>query len=184
MTNFDIVRYDVDRIMASSTLLASELARRTKDLPAPPPPPPPVNNTEEEREKPDWKIVLHHSSQQPQQSMHNQQQYMDQASMGMGLAQHHEAILGLAGNHNDMGGAHFSNTSSLVTSLSSSREDSPEKNTNSSLPLAFTMPPSATKIFTNPAANISPWINQPVEIRNPSISLPQMPVFAAWADLH
>uniref|UniRef100_A0A803KYC4 AP2/ERF domain-containing protein n=1 Tax=Chenopodium quinoa TaxID=63459 RepID=A0A803KYC4_CHEQI len=71
-----------------------------------------------------------------------------------------------------------------IASLSSSREESPEKNTNSSLPLAFTMPPSATKLFANPAANIGTWINQPVELRAPSISLSQIPVFAAWADLH
>uniref|UniRef100_A0A803L6Q3 AP2/ERF domain-containing protein n=1 Tax=Chenopodium quinoa TaxID=63459 RepID=A0A803L6Q3_CHEQI len=120
VTNFDIARYDVDRIMASSTLLATQA---------------------------------------------------------------HDAMLGSA-QQEIGGGAHYSNTSSLVTSLSSSREESPEKNTNSSLPLAFTMPPSATKLFANPAANIGTWINQPVELRAPSISLPQMPVFAAWADLH
>nr|UTS53996.1 AP2-like ethylene-responsive transcription factor ANT [Haloxylon ammodendron] len=201
VTNFDIVRYDVDRIMASSTLLASELARRTKELPAlPPPPPQPKADNNEEREKPDWKIVLHQSSQDQQQPIQSvqhhhrqQQQQIEQASMGMGSAQNHEAMLGLA--QQEMGGAQFSNTSSLVTSLSSSRDNSPEKNNNnnnnntahhsSSLALPFTtMPPSATKLFANSAANISPWINQPVEIRTPSISLPQMPLFAAWADLH
>ncbi|KAL2906491.1 AP2-like ethylene-responsive transcription factor ANT [Bienertia sinuspersici] len=176
VTNFDIARYDVDRIMASSTLLASELARRTKELPAPPPPPP-EKNVNEGQEKPDWKIVLYHSSQQ------QQQQQINQAPLEMGLAQTHDTMLGPA--QQEIGGAQFSNTSSLVTSLSSSREDSPEKNNHSSLPLAFTMPPSATKLFANPAANISPWINQPVEIRTPTISpIPQMPVFAAWADLH
>ncbi|KMT09874.1 hypothetical protein BVRB_6g128480 [Beta vulgaris subsp. vulgaris] len=179
VTNFDIVRYDVDRIMASSTLLASELARRTKALPPPPPPPPqlPAKN-DEEQQKPDWKIVLYHSSQQDQ---------IDQASMGMDLAQNHDTTMLGSTAHQEIGGAHFSNTSSLVTSLSSSREDSPEKNnttTNSSLPLSFTMPPSATKLFANPSPNIGTWINQPVELRTPSISLPQMPVFAAWADLH
>jgi AP2-like factor, ANT lineage len=30
VTNFDITRYDVDKIMASTTLLSGELARRTK----------------------------------------------------------------------------------------------------------------------------------------------------------
>lgn len=32
VTNFDITRYDVDRIMASSTLLAGELARRNREM--------------------------------------------------------------------------------------------------------------------------------------------------------
>ncbi|XP_021714495.1 AP2-like ethylene-responsive transcription factor ANT [Chenopodium quinoa] len=188
VTNFDIARYDVDRIMASSTLLASELARRTKDpLPLPPPPAPEKNVNEEEREKPDWKIVLYHSSQEQQQhqqqQQQQQQQQIEQASMGMGSAQANGTMLGSA-QQDIGGGTHYSNTSSLVTSLSSSREESPEKNTNSSLPLAFTMPPSATKLFANPAANIGTWINQPVELRAPSISLSQIPVFAAWADLH
>ena len=176
MTNFDIARYDVDRIMASSTLLASELARRTKELPAPPPQ---EKNTEDEPEKPDWKIVLYHSSQQQPQHQ------MDQASMGIGSVQQHEGMLGLSMSQQEMREAHLSNASSLITSLSSSREDSPEKNTDSSLPLAFTVPPSASKLFASPTSNInSPWISDPVEIRTPSISLSQMPVFAAWADLH
>ncbi|CAO2830437.1 unnamed protein product [Amaranthus hypochondriacus] len=176
VTNFDIARYDVDRIMASSTLLASELARRTKELPAPPPK---EKNTEDEPEKPDWKIVLYHSSQQ------QPQQQLDHASMALGSVQQHEGMLGLSMSQQEMRKAHLSNASSLITSLSSSREDSPEKNTDSSLPLAFTMPPSASKLFASPTSNInSPWISDPIEIRTPSISLSQMPVFAAWADLH
>ncbi|KAH9603420.1 hypothetical protein KSS87_011055 [Heliosperma pusillum] len=169
VTNFDIVRYDVDRIMASSTLLASELARRTKELPAR------SNNNEaqSESERAQWKIALieHSPIGQNDQNIVSIAQIHDQSKANTVLdpAQH------------EMGGAHLSNPSSLVTSLGSSREGSPEKNNSNtnSLPLAFTMPPSATKLFATPAANMSHWVNQPG-----SISLPQLPVFAAWADLH
>lgn len=205
VTNFDISRYDVDRIMASSTLLAGELARRTKEVPT-------IINTHDEthREKSEWKIDLYHSSQQQEVEPMTQVQHTDQGTLASSLGNTNthkdpsismaqaldlvkaDALLGSAQQEmkdaSKMGGAHFSNTSSLVTSLSSSREGSPDKNNNTtttnSLPLAFTMPPSATKLFANPATNISPWINQPVELRPQSISLPQLPLFAAWADLH
>ncbi|XP_074295242.1 AP2-like ethylene-responsive transcription factor ANT [Silene latifolia] len=170
VTNFDIVRYDVDRIMASSTLLASDLARRTKEVPQ-------LTNNEaqSESEKAQWKIALieHNPMGQNDQNVISMAQNHDQSKVN--------AVLDSA--QHEMGGAHLSNPSSLVTSLGSSREGSPEKNNNNnntnSLPLAFTMPPSATKLFATPAANMTHWVNQPG-----SISLPQLPVFAAWADLH
>ncbi|KAK9670223.1 hypothetical protein RND81_13G187400 [Saponaria officinalis] len=182
VTNFDIVRYDVDRIMASSTLLASELARRTKGLPQPRT----DIETETVTDKSGWKICLIENNSMGQN---------DQAIISM--AQNHDLLkenVVLDSAQQEMGGAHLSNPSSLVSSLSSSRECSPEKNNSNSnednnnntncLPLAFTMPPSATKLFATPVSNMSSWINQPVELRSGSISLPQLPVFAAWADLH
>jgi len=185
--------------MASSTLLAGELARRTKEVPT-------IINTNDEarEEKSEWKIDLYHSGQQQEVEPSTQVQHTtDEGTLAssVGNSNTHkdpsismaqaldvvkaDALFGSA--QQEMSGTHFSNPSSLVTSLSSSREGSPDKNnstTNNSLPLAFTMPPSATKLFTNPATNVSPWINQQVELRPPSISLPQMPLFAAWADLH
>ncbi|KAJ8439732.1 hypothetical protein Cgig2_009556 [Carnegiea gigantea] len=189
VTNFDIARYDVDRIMASSTLLAAELARRTKEVP-------PVRNVDMEgREKSEWKIALYHSSRREEGHVQ-----VGQVTMPISMVQHHglekaDTTLGPAQQAMDdptrMGGAQFSNPSSFVSSLTSSREGSPPdkiNNTNTNtdcLPLAFTMPHSAAKLFANPTANISPWIDQPVQIRPSSIPLPtQLPVLAAWADLH
>jgi len=194
VTNFDIARYDVDRIMASSTLLAAELARRTKEVP-------PVRNVDvEEREKSEWKIALYHSSQQQEGLVQ-----VNQLTMPIYMVQNHElaktdtTLNPIKQAINDltrigMGGAQFSNPSSLVSSLTSSREGSPPDKNNTTttnnndancLPLAYTVPPSAAKLFANPTANISPWIDQPVQIRPPSLPLAtQLPVFAAWADLH
>lgn len=187
VTNFDITRYDVDRIMASSNLLAAELARRTKEVP-------PARNVDVDgRENSEWKIALYRSTQ-PEEGRFQ----IDQVTMPISMVQNHElgkadTTLGPAQQAMDdptrMGGAQFSNPSSLVSSLASSREGSPPdkiNNTNTNcLPLAFTVPPSAAKLFANPTANISPWIDQPVQIKPSSIPLPtQLPVFAAWTDLH
>ncbi|KVI02736.1 AP2/ERF domain-containing protein [Cynara cardunculus var. scolymus] len=73
-------------------------------------------------------------------------------------------------------GTHLSNASSLVTSLSSSREDSPERNNN--LPMILGTPPSASKFLGNSNSNSSgTWIpTGTTQLR------PHIPVFAAWTD--
>lgn len=76
-------------------------------------------------------------------------------------------------------GIHLSNASSLVTSLSSSREGTPDK---TSLPVLFAIPPSAPpKFLAGPANNtVNSWI--PSAQLRPAIPMPHMPVFAAWTD--
>ncbi|MFS8033125.1 putative transcription factor AP2-EREBP family [Helianthus anomalus] len=140
VTNFDISRYNVKKIIASSTLLAGELARRTKDVDTTTellPDQPPAQNGEPKtvstehttnRNMLDWKMTLY-----------------DQNQTGPGLDVDESTKLG----------AHLSNASSLVTSLSSSREDSPERNSSRDAWL-----PTAA------AAQMRAHI----------------PVFAAWAD--
>ncbi|KAJ0726360.1 putative transcription factor AP2-EREBP family [Helianthus annuus] len=142
VTNFDISRYNVKKIIASSTLLAGELARRTKDVDTTTEllsDQPPAQNGEPKtvstehttnRSMLDWKMTLY-----------------DQNQTGPGLDVDETTKLG----------AHLSNASSLVTSLSSSREDSPER--NSSRDAWF---PTAAAAAAQMKAHI--------------------PVFAAWAD--
>ncbi|XAR48443.1 hypothetical protein NMG60_11031265 [Bertholletia excelsa] len=65
-------------------------------------------------------------------------------------------------------GGHISDPSSLVTSLSSSREASPDKACPSGL--SAKPPPSTTKLM-GPASTVNPWI-----------SMAHLPVFAAWND--
>ncbi|KAK9052511.1 hypothetical protein SSX86_029140 [Deinandra increscens subsp. villosa] len=141
VTNFDISRYNVKKIIASSTLLAGELARRTKEVE-----PtnellldqPPAQNDEPKtvlteqtanRNMLDWKMTLY-----------------DQNGTGSGLD---------VDDQSSKLGTHLSNASSLVTSLSSSREDSPER--NNILPMVLETPPSsASKFLGNSSGNT--WI--------------------------
>ncbi|KAG6747590.1 hypothetical protein POTOM_047478 [Populus tomentosa] len=200
VTNFVITRYDVERIMASSTLLAGELARRNKDIG------PcddastnhsipsthnsngeslPSQNSENES---DWKMVLYQSSQQ--QLDHKASNVMDNYKTQAFLLSPENVIgidcLSSVHQHefedSSKMGAHMSNASSLVTSLSSSREGSPDR---ASLPMLFGMPPSAaSKLFTSPNGDVNSWIPSAAAAAQlrPAVSLPHAPVFAAWTD--
>ncbi|GKU98777.1 hypothetical protein SLEP1_g11728 [Rubroshorea leprosula] len=194
VTNFDITRYDVERIMASNTLLAGELARRNKDIghgreAAN------HNSTTDNRNgetiispknnegEPDWKMVLYQSSQQLEQEQSNivdnyktQQTFTLAPNNVAGI----ETINTTAQREMEDSakmGTHLSNASSLVTSLSSSREGSPDR---TSLPMLFAMPPpTASKLFTS-TSTVNSWI--PSAQLRPALSVPHMPVFTAWTD--
>uniref|UniRef100_A0A2P2Q0J0 Uncharacterized protein n=1 Tax=Rhizophora mucronata TaxID=61149 RepID=A0A2P2Q0J0_RHIMU len=75
-------------------------------------------------------------------------------------------------------GSHFSNPSSLVTSLSSSREASPDK---AGTAVLFSKPPLASK-YVSPTTGIAPWFQSPAQLRPAAISMAHLPVFAAWND--
>ncbi|XP_019182889.1 PREDICTED: AP2-like ethylene-responsive transcription factor ANT isoform X2 [Ipomoea nil] len=165
VTNFDISRYDVDRIMASTNLLAGEQARRNKDAG-----PPPSNievvtknpnqngggdhgsvhqedNANAGGAAPDWRIALYQSTAEaaPPQS--------SSACFGLGESAARTLM-----------SAHLSNASSLVTSVESSRECSPDKMNTVGMGSA-----AATSSST------SSWISS-AQLR------PHVPVFAAWTD--
>lgn len=161
--------------MASNTLLAGELAKRNKETI-------PVNEAATNQnhvaqtsngeaivslkninEGEDWKMALYQSSQQ-----------LDQKQPS---AEPHNVIQAEAEDSAKMGAAHVSNASSLVTSLSSSREGSPDK---SCQPSFFGMPPAASKFFTSSSDTVSSWI--PTVQSRPGLTMPHMPIFAAWTD--
>ncbi|GAV67508.1 AP2 domain-containing protein, partial [Cephalotus follicularis] len=198
VTNFDITRYDVERIMASNTLLAGELARRNKEAE-------PSNEaieynslkqTNEENSEPDsnngsgsdWKMALYQS---PQQQPNTGVESLDQKSMisanyrntsfSMAL-QDLVGIDSISSSQSMVGesaklGTHFSNPSSLVTSLSSSREASPDKMGSTML---FAKPPLASK-FISPNG-VTSWFPAAAQLRPTGISMAHLPVFAAWND--
>lgn len=118
VTNFDITRYDVERIMASSTLLAGELARRiSKDIIKSDD----TNDVEKRRSDGVGPQNQHH--------VRNSLPMAIQDLMGIETANLCHPIgdddhLSLT----KLGGAHFSNLSSLCTRLSSSMEESPDRN--------------------------------------------------------
>ncbi|XP_010531314.1 PREDICTED: AP2-like ethylene-responsive transcription factor ANT [Tarenaya hassleriana] len=112
VTNFDITRYDVERIMSSNTLLSGELARKN--------------------------IVSKESSL--------------------------ESDVG----HNVV--------------LDCSREGNSDRVV--SFPTIFAIPQVRPKMMgANASGNMSTWTNPNDELKTGALALPQMPVFAAWADL-
>ncbi|XP_042499120.1 AP2-like ethylene-responsive transcription factor CRL5 [Macadamia integrifolia] len=167
VTNFDITRYDVERIIASNTLLAGELAKRSRD-------------TEPSE------FVDHSASQQPaiyvepidQKPMN----YRNPSFSGGALhdligMDHHDGVNSAQqAEDSPKQGAYLSNPSSLVTSLSSSREGSPDK---SGLSMLFAKSTPASKLVGS-TATMNAWIPS-VQLRS-SIAMAHLPVFAAWTD--
>ncbi|XP_061949223.1 AP2-like ethylene-responsive transcription factor ANT isoform X1 [Populus nigra] len=188
VTNFDITRYDVERIMASNTLLAGELARRNKDIG-------PCNDattnhnpsTHKSENESDWKMVICQSSQQLDHKASNAvDNYKTQAfSLSPENVIANDSIFSLHQQQvedSSKMGTHMSNASSLVTSLCSSREGSPDR---ANLPVLFGMPPSAaSKLYASPICDVNSWIPAAAaaQLRPAAVSLPHMPVFAAWTD--
>ncbi|GMP31202.1 hypothetical protein CsSME_00005513 [Camellia sinensis var. sinensis] len=192
VTNFDISRYDVERIMASNTLLAGELARRNKEIESIKEVPNQdlltLNHTveatlpkESDGSKSNWEMTLY----QHQRQDDGIENCKNNPSFSM--ASDHDLVgnrmIGLDQQEVDESGKmanHLSNASSLVTSLASSREGSPDK--QNGLPLLFTMPPSsASAKFANSSTSaVNSWMSS-TQLR-PPMSLPHVPVFAAWTD--
>ncbi|KAG9440648.1 hypothetical protein H6P81_020813 [Aristolochia fimbriata] len=191
VTNFDITRYDVERITASSTLLAGELAKRNhREInEAPSTAAAAVTTTQitnvgeaaelVEENSTDWKMVLYQSatslssSHEQGQQQHQQGTTMESSSS---LEQKQQPIsnyrnpASFSASLHDMIGMeappHVSNASSLVTSLSStSREGSPER--SGVLSMMLSKPPP-----------LSSWI--PTTQLRPAMA--HVPVFAAWTD--
>lgn len=192
VTNFDITRYDVDKIMESNSLLPGDEARKVKavdaanDLLA-------IQNSgsqlypAEERSSTggtDWRMVLHGTPQQAAPCA----EVTDLRKGIMGGP--HSSLHGIAGfdivsaaHDIDVPGkisgeVNYSNSSSLVTSLSNSREGSPER---LGLAMLHAKHPNAANLAT-----MSPWMAMPVPAVTHAMRAPNnishVPLFAAWAD--
>uniref|UniRef100_M1A1H3 ANT n=1 Tax=Solanum tuberosum TaxID=4113 RepID=M1A1H3_SOLTU len=196
VTNFDISRYDVEKIMASNTLPAGELARRTKERE-----PIEYNNNNNNNNIggvgghkneecvdnnnngniTDWKMVLYQTSN-PSLGLN----YRNPTSFSMALQDligidsmtnsnnHHATILD---HEQNKIGNHFSNASSLVTSLGSSREPSPDKSATAAS-LVFAKP---TKFAVPTATSVNACIPS-AQLRPIPVSMAHLPVFAALND--
>lgn len=177
VTNFDIIRYDVEKIMASSNLLSSELARRNRetdsgiinDRPIIPIGTSYIGNQDaismrksfEGQPSSEWKLGTN--------ILNNRSQWMAEVDQNpaRSIETYRTQAFSMPLNHmihqvdeSTNMGTHVSNPSSLVTSLSSSREVSPDK---TSLPILTETPSLVTSL-------------------RPPLSLPHVPVFAAWTD--
>ncbi|XP_006579963.1 AP2-like ethylene-responsive transcription factor ANT isoform X4 [Glycine max] len=189
VTNFDITRYDVEKIMASSNLLSSELARRNREtdnetqcIDQNHNKPSAYEDTQEailmhqkscESENDQWKMVLYQSSQQLEQNPPTIESDRTNQSFAVALDNmFHQEV-----EESSKARTHVSNPSSLATSLSSSREGSPDR---TSLPMLSGMPSTASKLLATNPNNVNSW--DPSPHLRPALTLPQMPVFAAWTD--
>ncbi|GMH06339.1 hypothetical protein Nepgr_008179 [Nepenthes gracilis] len=196
VTNFNITRYDVERIMASNTLLAGELARRDREIRSSVDTSNHINTetiesgTNDEGESDKWNFTHYYSTKQLNSRCIK---YNDQNTMtarfhedpsisivqnslmkidGMSSVDHH----GL--NDSAKVGTHVSNSSSLITSYQSSREHNPDKG---SIGLPFSMPPLASRMLIDPANDVNTWM--PTMMVRPAIAVSQLHSFANWADL-
>ncbi|XP_031117098.1 AP2-like ethylene-responsive transcription factor AIL1 [Ipomoea triloba] len=145
VTNFDASRYDVERIMASSTLLTGEQARRSKN-----------NITAAYNQKPGGGGGD------------------DFRSSCLGLEGTMDTMMMMKTNNNIN---HLSNASSLVNSVESSREGSPDK---TAPPAVHFQSPAAANFYgtSSGVSNVNSWISSAAaaQLRCP------VPVFAAWTD--
>ncbi|KAL4568804.1 hypothetical protein LXL04_024420 [Taraxacum kok-saghyz] len=163
VTNFDISRYNVEKIIASNTLLAGELARRTK-----------VDPTNE-------LLADNQINGEPKTMSSEPTNNRNMLDWKMTLYDHQNGSSN--GDESSKLGTHLSNASSLVTSLSSSREDSPERNNNNNnLPMVLEItPPSASNFLGGSSGGggdtVDAWIPTAASQMRPHI-----PVFAAWTD--
>ncbi|XP_052191337.1 AP2-like ethylene-responsive transcription factor ANT [Diospyros lotus] len=174
VTNFDISRYNVERIIASNTLLARELAKRstsTEQITKPVEYGPSSQNNEPSLQPEnnngtgsDWKVV---SLNEKQLCIGNYRSSsfttVLQDLIGIDPVNPSQGII----DDSAKLGAHFSNPSSLVTSLSSSREGSPDKAAAPSM------------LFAKP---VSSWIPSAQLRAAAPISMAHLSDFAAWSD--
>ncbi|KAL8251706.1 hypothetical protein R6Q59_035399 [Mikania micrantha] len=135
VTNFDVSRYDVERIIASTTLLAGDLARRTK-----------TTATE-------GGFIQTHQHAQLANIDHHQHSLC--ASPNANFNNQHQLINNELSAGDKMGPQH-SNQSSLISSLSCSREESPD---------------GIRATIASATETVSSWA-----------SSGHFPVFAAWTD--
>ncbi|CAK8568398.1 unnamed protein product [Lathyrus sativus] len=189
VTNFDISKYDVEKIMASNTLLSGEHARRIKQN---------VPRTEV-HEYNDTNVTSQNNNGEPAQARNSNESNDSKWKMVSNSCDQKNSAGNFKNSDFSMSlqdlvgiesvglddstkiGTHFSNPSSLVTSLSSSREASPDKTAPSQL---FPKPSMESKIGSNIGVSSSWFPSQVTTQMRPtsSINLSHFPVFAAWND--
>ncbi|KAF2921290.1 hypothetical protein DAI22_07g019900 [Oryza sativa Japonica Group] len=198
VTNFDITRYDVDKIMASNTLLPADLARRNAAT---------TTSKDDHSAAGAGAIVSVHSAADiavadtlwkattapRQQQQHHDDVVLSGADQAAFSVLHDlVAVDAAAAHHQQQQQQHMSMSaaSSLVTSLSNSREGSPDRGGGLSMLFAKPSPAVAasaqqqasTKLMAAPLP-LGSWVSSPpASARPPAVSIAHMPLFAAWTD--
>ncbi|KAL6637940.1 hypothetical protein ACP70R_025512 [Stipagrostis hirtigluma subsp. patula] len=196
VTNFDITRYDVEKIMESSTLLAGESALRKKEGGA--------NGVAAGVPESDaaaalvqagnfagesWKIqaaAMPAAAARTMAACGDQQQQELLPSEAFSVL--HDIVSvgadGGAAQGNDAGGAHnMSNASSLATSVSNSREESPDRGAGGGgLAMLFARQAAAAAKLAGGPLPLGSWVSPSPASARPGVSIAHMPMFAAWTD--
>ncbi|NP_001346556.1 AP2-like ethylene-responsive transcription factor CRL5 [Zea mays] len=180
VTNFDITRYDVDKIMESSTLLPGEQVRRRKEG---------ADAAVSEAAAAlvqagncmtdTWKIqaALPAAARADERGAGQQQRQDLLSSEAFSLLHDIVSVDAAAGT----GTGGMSNaSSSLAPSVSNSREQSPDRG-GASLAMLFAKPAAAPKLAC--PLPLGSWVSpSAVSARPPGVSIAHLPVFAAWTD--
>ena len=186
MTNFDISRYDVDKILESNTLLPGEQVRRRKggeaggavaESDAVARAAAALEQAGNGAAADTWRIQAARAD-----GLHGQQQHQGLLSSEAFSLLHDIVSVDAAGQGGGGGGAsaHMSNASSLAPSVSNSREQSPDRGGGGGLAMLFSKPAAASKLAC--PLPLGSWVApSPVSAR-PGVSIAHLPMFAAWTD--
>ena len=183
VTNFDITRYDVDKILESSTLLPGEQVRRRKDGEG-------GGGAVGESDA----VASAAAALVQAGNCAAADTWRIQAAPAQGQVQQHQGLLSseafsllhdivsvdTAGHGGGGASAHMSNASSLAPSVSNSREQSPDRG-GGGLAMLFAKPSAAASKLACPLP-LGSWASpSPVSAR-PGVSIAHLPMFAAWTD--
>ncbi|CAL4944597.1 unnamed protein product [Urochloa decumbens] len=192
VTNFDITRYDVDKIMESNALLPGEQVRRKKD-----------GDHQLASDSSDavasaaaalvqagncadtWRIQAAAAAAlpRPDELQHGPGQQRQVLLSNEAFSLLHDMVsVDAATSQGGGGSAHMSNASSLAPSVSNSREQSPDRSGgNGSLAMLFAKPAAVASKLPCPLP-LGSWVApSPVSAR-PGVSIAHLPMFAAWTD--
>ncbi|XP_074592644.1 AP2-like ethylene-responsive transcription factor ANT [Curcuma longa] len=193
VTNFDISRYDVEKILSSSTLLAGELAKRNKSVEHRSAAPVAQSGSQElnlnagnNTSSSDWKMTLSRSPNRTSTASeeHNQKfiplsaEYQNEPfanhlhSIVGGMDSSSMQSIGDSGNSGNLSTVIGMHSLSLITDLSNSREGSPDR---ADISMFFAKTPP--KLSPSP---VNSWM-PPTQLR-PGLPFDHLPMFAAWAD--
>ncbi|CAH9065487.1 unnamed protein product [Cuscuta epithymum] len=171
VTNFDMSRYDIQKILASNSLPNAELARRKKD-----PNPIECNMSAQEEKRIECVQLGHGGGGRVSLYNHRQKDQNEDKSHCLSMAM--QNLIGMDETNKQMvimmmmmsRQQQLSNaSSSAVTSLSSSREDSPASK-----------PETQETQFLIPATNVNPAYVSCPQLRAIPPSMANFPLFTAW----
>ncbi|XP_044984999.1 AP2-like ethylene-responsive transcription factor CRL5 isoform X2 [Hordeum vulgare subsp. vulgare] len=180
VTNFEISRYDVDKIMESSTLLPADQVRRRKDGPDALVASAAAALVQAGGAADYWRQPVAAASAVTPCGDKQSRHHLDlMSSESLSLLRGVVSMDGDAAGAHGMGNsssARMSGASSLATSLSNSREQSPDQ--GGGLAMLFARPAVPKLASSLPMGS---WVSSPTPAR-PGVSVAHMSVFAAWAD--
>ncbi|XP_066331211.1 AP2-like ethylene-responsive transcription factor CRL5 [Miscanthus floridulus] len=181
VTNFDITRYDVEKIMESSTLLPGEQVRRKKDGGAAASLVQAGGSCVADTSKIQAVALPAAAVARGSGGGQQQQQHQDLLSSEAFSLLHDIVSVDAAGTGGGSASAHMSNASSLAPSVSNSREQSPHRG-DGGLAMFFAKPAAAVPRLACPLP-LGSWVSpSAVSSARPGVSIAHLPMFTAWTD--